>query len=263
MYLLANSHKIKTALVMTTMKKAVIIPHHLFEKMQMALHPNRENTDEIRDLNGLENIVNSNVDVDEKALLYQQELFKLLNNVREKKKDIEIPIVSVAPQNTNTPQVSSSQSLQPIEQTLQDILLPTQRRNGMVLYRIIKGRCHDITWDDNGVISILGSELQGSNIIDTIINLLSQRKQSLVQPVGFKALIPFLIKANIPQHLILNKERLRNLQSFQTPSISQILSATLPSTHKSQGKEINRLQKNRHRVRPYSTPKSVKRWLKF
>ena len=260
------------------MKKAIVLPHHVFEKMQSLIQTDNGLTSEEKSNNSskekeLTAITESHLPADEKALLYQEALFKLLRSTRESKKDIEIPIVESV-----SHQVSSSSTQ--LENHLYNILPLTQKRYGVALYRLLQDRCKDLVWNDNGVISFQGNTILGSNIVDIIINLLSQSKQSMkTVPIGFNVLKNCIRNANIPNNLIKNKERLRELQqqslSIKTPVTGYVtpfsnmppLSAATskgPSSSTPRSSLPTAVRRSaRIRQRPYIPASLVQRWKKL
>ena len=116
---------------------------------------------------------------------------------------------------TNTPAFTN---LDPMEHQLIGLLPASKKQNGEALYRLIRDRSSNLTWDSVGTLKIDNNIIGRTNIIDIIVDLLNQRG-SPIPPTGFSDILKYLKDINIPKHLIKNKYRQAVLTSTNSTPI--------------------------------------------
>ena len=85
----------------------------------------------------------------------------------------------------------------------------TMRRRAKLLLNVLKNH-PTLTWDKQGVVSVDGKPIPGSNIIDLVNDALRQRKG--FEPKGWEHFFQGLREVNVPQDYIGNKKRWTWLQ---------------------------------------------------
>jgi hypothetical protein len=90
----------------------------------------------------------------------------------------------------------------------------TFRPPAMVLMEELKKHPQAIKWSPNGEVSVQGTQLRGSNIVDLIGHVLRSRKTTQV-PVHGDAFLKVLADLNFPEELVKNKYQLSKFRSYK------------------------------------------------
>ena len=80
----------------------------------------------------------------------------------------------------------------------------TMRRKAKLLLNVLKNHPH-LSWDKQGIVSVDGKPISGSNIIDLVNDALRHRKG--FEPKGWESFFQGLREVNVPQDYIGNKKR--------------------------------------------------------
>lgn len=242
------------------MKKAVVIPHHVYQQMLKSVANNQSAASNSASLleNELKVISTSNDPIEKKNFLYQQALFKYLQSAHSDKKDIILPVLDEAaaplfhnveqqellknghnPQseqenvtsasmqlNTASPTSSFINAKSAIDIAMQESLSKHNKEKGMQLYNMLCNRGRGaVAWDDIGQIFINETKIPNSNIIDIVVDLLNTMGTA-PQPHGFKELVPYLREMNIPLHLLRNRMRSKTILNAGALEDKSSVSAT-------------------------------------
>ena len=218
------------------MKKAVVIPAHIFERFKNTsehgnidkqnLYINENKLEESYDTpdnieKTINKINNSGIGLDRKNFLYQQFLFKILRLVRENNLDIKLPILEYKDPTTSV--ITTSPVLPPVTtppatpivtnvapRILNDRMLQSlpkiQKVKGMQIYRII-ATIPEISWDDNGVISVNGTTIPQSDIVEIVLSLMPGGKKKKTSPIGLKQLQPYINAMKMTTNVIRSQSR--------------------------------------------------------
>jgi hypothetical protein len=91
----------------------------------------------------------------------------------------------------------------------QDLLMNTVpqkfRRQATNLYNVLKNS-NNVTWNENGEVTIKGKEIKGSNIVDLVNDVVRTRKNTSAE--GWQTLAGALKDMNVPQEFIGNTKML-------------------------------------------------------
>ena len=236
------------------MKKAVVIPHHVYHQMLKSMTNNQpaksHSTPTIEE--ELKLIHTSEDPIEKKNFLYQQALFKYLQSTHADKKDLILPVLGestlpsspkVAQQeflkNGNTSETSVQHtSVSPstipiidmskseIDETMQETLSKRNKQKGMHLYNMLRNRGKGkVSWNDIGEIFINDRRIPNSNIIDIVADLLNSVGKAS-PPRGFIELVPYLRAMNIPLHLLRSRARSKAISNAIT--LDDTSSAAVP-----------------------------------
>jgi hypothetical protein len=173
------------------MKKIVLVPQDL-------VHPARPVDETLDNLDAqMSKILKSyNIPTDVKVKQYNQVLQRYMFLKNERNKPIELEIAGYASGPTIHEQVLKG--------------LPDSKQNlGRLLLDFIT-RQSNIAIENNGELSINGSQIPNSNIIDLVHDLVRDRKNR-PPPTGSEALMKTLKQANMPIEYIGNKDRIGKL----------------------------------------------------
>lgn len=238
------------------MKKVAVIPYSDYEKMstqpvQQPL-PTTLYEPKIEQLSSVEKnlteILNSSMDIHEKRIKYQEILQKLID-LKER-------------YNTTKPinEVAEFETVKDFKNILETSLPMSVKNKGMALYNTLKGQ---INWDNDGQIVINGDPIVGSNIIDLISDLVRNWRRNPI--TGWPIIKQKLRTINFPKSLILNQDRLADLENVFTPSRA----VTVGSLDTASGTPLG-LMKKRTRKSPYPAAKKLRKkaevsrqWLKI
>ena len=252
------------------MKKIAVIPYSDYEKM------NNNNTSlprliqqplpitlyepKMEQLTSIENelmtILNSNMNIHEKRMKYQDILQKLVN-LKEKYGHSDNETVS-------TPEKEVKDTEEKDLKTILEYSLPiTVKNRGVALFNTLKNQ---IKWDKTGQIIIDDETIPGSNIIDLISDLVRNWRRSPV--TGWPIIRQKLRNINLPRSLILNTIRLEELENVQ--DIPETLASNIPRAMTSSATPPLGLTRTRVRKNPYPSVKRLRKqadvmrdWLKF
>ena len=133
---------------------------------------------------------------------YEQMLQRYLSGVAKSKEPIKIPLVE------NNDYGSSAMS-DDIVQSMGNN--PVLSRKTKFLLNLLS-RSPYISWDESGRVTINNKNLQGSNIIDLLNDVLRNRKHG--SPVGWEQFARVLASLNVPREFIHNEQRWAYIQSL-------------------------------------------------
>lgn len=223
------------------MIKSVVLPYEVFNKLNTRDSNNYSlnKTDLLE--KELGNILSNNgLSADEKTLLYTQMLQKFVKDVQHRQSDVELPVNSsplpsqpVSPSPTSAGSASSTV----LPNNLKDILLQAAGKNRQryagALFDFLENSS-DVSWDKNtGVVFVSGNKIDGSNIIDIVLDLSrpsysSKLGNSHPPPLGTKNVLDLLVKINAPQVLIRNSERIKNRTTVSSEKVLHSPQKNLP-----------------------------------
>ena len=156
----------------------------------------------------------------DKWMLYYQLLQRYFRHAEEERKPFSTQHEEKESQNYRENGISNEHILEAIPITL--------KRKATSLLNWIS-RKENIKWDSLGEVNLEGVKITGSNIVDLIRDLLSERKVS--PPIGMKEFCQVLKKLNVPSSLIINRTRWESGSDFYNspPPINTSAKST-PST---------------------------------
>lgn len=144
---------------------------------------------------------------------YQQMLQRRQFFHDQMRQPTEIPIIEKYNTNKSTPKFE--------EEILRTLPKAFKNKGELLFNRLC---CNEIiTWDSNGTVSINGSPLVGSNIVDLVCDVVRCKKSG--GPVGWKHFVEALRQINIPQEFIGNPQRRQ--QQLPQPSSPRPVFPTL------------------------------------
>lgn len=227
-------------------KKMVLIPSEAMERFQRnnirqvselsdgGGNSGRVSSDPITRLDSeMQSILNqSSKDDAEKWKLYQQILQRYLHFTEESRKPLRLEVHS---QPGDTPS-EKTDSVEPISgEKLSKVLatIPkTYQSKGELLLRHLTSNPKRFSWDANGVVSIDGAVIQGSNIVDLVNDGVRQRKG--FHASGRHAFARYLGSINTPQEYIGNPELRKGLTALSSPAT---ISPATPATSSGRGRQ--------------------------
>jgi hypothetical protein len=148
----------------------------------------------------------------DKWSLYYQLLQRYFRHMDEERK----PLLQ---ESDNTDQFEEEKI--PKEQILEVMPVSLQRKASALLNWI--DRSKGIKWNGTGEVSVGGKKISGSNIIDLVRDLLTERK--IPPPTGMKEFCVSLKKLNVPDSLIPNRSRWANFTSGYRSSNAGVMSS--------------------------------------
>ena len=97
----------------------------------------------------------------------------------------------------------SDPSSSKMNQLVIDSVPSTMKRKAQLLVSLLKNNLN-VSWEDDGTVKLYGKSIPGSNIIDSVNDVIRHRKGS--EPTGWQAFAKGLRDMNIPQDVIGNRE---------------------------------------------------------
>ena len=84
---------------------------------------------------------------------------------------------------------------------------------GLKIYNYLSSDSSTVKWDSSGTVSINGSRIPSSNIIDLISDLARSRKN--FEPHGVDKFVQAVARMNIPLDLVTNERRRNTILRFK------------------------------------------------
>ena len=180
---------------------------------------------------------------DERLKLYDQSFTRYLNVHDDYRPR---PVVSKV--STSPPAVIETETKDAIEEEILESVPKTMKTKAELLVRKMKAD-PNIAWSEKGELQYKGETVRGSNVVDSVNDVL--RKRKYFNPQGWETFGEALREANVPQNLIGHEDRWKYItQTKRTP-------------------RSRKRQQSPSPIRPYSpkTPrnrrKEVKNWVDF
>ncbi|KAK3915975.1 Nuclear protein MDM1 [Frankliniella fusca] len=129
--------------------------------------------------------------------MYNEALQRYLHFNNERKKPVRISVEDFSLDDTGDTAL--------IRQQLAAAMPKTYKAAALRLYDYLSTTGSRVTWDSSGLVSLEGTPVTNSNIIDLISDLTRSRKN--FEPVGVSNFIKTLSTLNIPLELIPNEKR--------------------------------------------------------
>lgn len=210
-------------------KKMVLIPSETMERIQRSSTRQTSDTSEevgnggrvsydpiTRLDNEMQSILNQpSKDDTEKWKLYQQILQRYLHFTEESRKPLSVEVHShpgtITSEKTDSVESNSDEKLSKVLATIPK----TYQSKGALLLRHLTADPKRFSWDANGVVSIDGTVIQGSNIVDLVNDGVRRRKG--FQAFGRNAFARYLASINTPQEYIGNPEVRKGLTAWSSP----------------------------------------------
>ena len=181
---------------MTHQKQRILVPYESVAR----LHDTPTSSPQTQ-MNSLDTEMNyilqqTYADDSEKWKRYNETLQRYLHFANEARKPIPIEIKSV-----------EDDSSQPVSmrQQLASVIPKTYKDQALKIHDYLTSTGSPVTWDRTGAVSIQGTVLRQSNIIDLISDLTRSRKN--FEPEGVTDFVQALANMNIPMDLIGNEKR--------------------------------------------------------
>ena len=196
---------------MNHVKKLVLVPHETVAR----LHDTPTSSPQTQ-MNSLDTEMNyilrqQYADDSEKWKKYNETLQRYLHFAKEGRKPFSIEIGTTVEDKKSTTTMPTSQT----REQLAALLPKTYKEQALKIHDYLSTEGSPITWDSSGLVSISGTSLPQSNIIDLIADLTRSRKN--FEPQGMSAFIKTLASLNIPLELVRNdKHRTAILQAKQS-----------------------------------------------
>lgn len=226
-------------------RKMLLIPPETLSRLQQPSQPTIETSNiTALDKEMMRILRLKDLDDSEKWSLYKRVLQKYLHFTSESKKPVTIPITSATTDAiVPTSSVNDSKLIKPTstESVLADVNINNDdvlnqilntipqslRKNTKSLYNHIQNS-QQISWNRYGVISVAGTPVQGSNIMDLISDVVRNRKHS--NPVGWEVFSKALAMSNIPETYIGNTRRQDFIRQQRAPYLRGIVSRKAVTT---------------------------------
>ena len=206
------------------MIKSVVLPFEVFDKMNSA-SAFTNNKNEMLETELRKVLDDKKLDPDEKRLMYSQLLHKYVKSVQDLKADVVLPVNSTTANTstsltnisrTNAGSINGDNSSMEKWQSLLDVA--SNKVNAKAVKNLFDyiSNLPSVDIDAiSGEIRINGEKINGSNIVDVILDLashplkLKKSKSGLLQspPIGTYNLLHHLKENNIPQTFIKNTAR--------------------------------------------------------
>lgn len=248
-------------------KKMFLIEPETIEKLKRPITYNNPMTSLDQDM---ENILKSKVNDEEKWKLYQQTLQRYLHFIKQGRQPIPIGIPHTS--NNDQEDVSQPKNNEHYEyesekenkitkyekEEILNIIPKTYRNKADAVINKLKSHSDRISWNDQGVVSIDGETLSGSNITDLIGDILRPLKRK--QPTGSDKFLHFLYDINLPMECVGNPDRCLYLHKLYIEKYKKDVKSTPKVDYSIPRKytELSqRLKKEAHdRIKDSSTPLS-------
>ena len=150
-------------------------------------------------------VLNSNVDDDEKVLLYNQVLSRYRDVYA---KSQEPATLEIRDSRLTAAAGATAPSLRMREEILHYIPKTFKTKAVDLLDRI--DRSHDITWNDKGELVVKNQVVSGSHIVDLVGDIIWSRQQD--PPTGWREFADALIDLHLPSELVGNSKRLEYMK---------------------------------------------------
>jgi len=187
---------------MNHVKKMILVPHDSVARMNDP-SPSVSHT-QMSTLDTEMNYIlrKQYADDSEKWKKYNEALQRFLHFSKESNKPISLEIASLLDdkEEKENPNPTSA-----VRQQLASVLPKTYKDQALKIHDYLSVSGSPITWDANGVVSLKGTPVPHSNIIDLISDLTRYRNN--FDPHGVTHFIQTLAKLNIPLDLIGNEKR--------------------------------------------------------
>ncbi|KAK3916522.1 Putative uncharacterized transposon-derived protein [Frankliniella fusca] len=182
---------------MNHVKKMILVPHESVAKLNDPTPPPTETQLSSLDTE-MELILRKKYADDSlKWKLYNEALQRYLHFNNERKKPVRISVEDFSLGDTGDTAL--------IRQQLAAAMPKTYKAAALRLYDYLSTTGSRVTWDSSGLVSLEGTPVTNSNIIDLISDLTRSRKN--FEPVGVSNFIKTLSTLNIPLELIPNEKR--------------------------------------------------------
>ncbi|KAK3931294.1 Twinkle protein, mitochondrial [Frankliniella fusca] len=218
-------------------KKMILVPHESVAR----LHDPTPSTTETQ-LSALDNEMElimrkKYADDSLKWKLYNEALQRYLHFNNERKKPVRISVEDFSLDDTGDTAL--------IRQQLAAAIPKTYKAAALRLHDYLSTTGSRVTWDSSGLVSLEGTPVTNSNIIDLISDLTRSRKN--FEPVGVSNFIKTLYTLNIPLELIPNeKRRVAIIQARNQDGGGTVVPITKPKRVRNRVTKIKRLTKPKH-----------------
>ena len=206
-------------------KKYVVIPHEEYELLKSkTLSNNTLHNPMKQDLRRAEQAMNetlaNNLPPDEKVRLFTEEL----NNMKKRYDDLTrskpIRVVMDKKEEIEKDKSDGEEKVHnDIDTFLSEALVKTipkqSRAEAKLLFEHLQNHPEIITWNKRGEIKFKGDELNGSNLIDLIANVMTNRKTTSGSLLHDTIFLKALSETNVPERWIKNKSSRKLLQSYK------------------------------------------------
>lgn len=192
-------------------KKMLIVPVEEFQRTLSAQQNSTNTTVSQLDSEMLKLLNNKTLSDKDKWDQYQQVLQRFLHFATQNRKPVSIPIIDTGDQN--------GVDIESIVNTFSK----TYKHDAKNLLSAIVRRSDLISWDSNGAITIRGTYIPNSNIIDVIHDVVRMRKP--VHPPGWSELMDVFLEMNIPSEFVTNPISRQYLAKLKTGSQSALSSS--------------------------------------
>lgn len=207
-------------------KKMVLVPPEFFNRMSMSnsaftsvpqitnndqSHPPTLYSNVKTPLTDMEYEMNNilhdqNLDERQKWNQYYQILQRFFHHAKSLRQPVELGVKDSNNNNDNNLNTLSDNDI------ISTFPLSMQKQAERLLNWIKRSNAK-VEWDEKGEVTMKGYTISNSNIIDLIGDLLRHRKTA-IPPVGYQGFIKVLKESNIPEELIGNKERAKQMSTL-------------------------------------------------
>ena len=181
----------------------------------------------------MQDVLESNKNVHDKADAYQQALWSYLNRF-EQYKDRPLGKVQLVTQENKPTSVVDREADSVEQDVIQSVPKSMKNKAERLLQRL---KDHpDVKWNSLGEFEYQGQSIKNSNLTDLVNDVLRKRKHA-VAPLGWETFANVLQRINVPQDLVGNLARwsyMRKSDWFNTPRISP-RNVALTSVKKTKG----------------------------
>lgn len=219
-------------------KKMTLVPEELARAVQASMGSSQPTRKVLSNLDeSIRSILESdNVSDKEKVVLYHETLQKYLQLQQQEARPTSIHLrVSEQPSPGSNvqdalPKSEMERTSSIREQVLKMLPVTLKHKATLLMDHILKQPEDDLwSWNRRGELIFNGRVIGGSNMIDLMYDVLKDRK--MVEPTGWQYFLHVLRDANVPESLIMNKDRREILQQIKLKNIGASKSPkVLPQT---------------------------------
>ena len=202
---------------LSNVKKMVVIDQQSLERMKTSPTPALTRASALD--SEMERLLQSDMDAHDKWVAYNQLLQRYLHIADGNRKPVTIRIVDKQSGGPSVQDIGTDAN-DPIQQQVVNSVPNAFRRKAGLLYSLLRNSGL-VNWNARGEISLDGSELRGSNIVDLISDAVRLRKN--FNPAYSLEFAALLSKLNAPQELVGNPERWKLIQRARMLSMGSPL----------------------------------------
>lgn len=198
-------------------KKYVVLSQEEYQRLkenhqQALIHPEKNNLQKSE--TEMKNVLDSGLPSDEKIRLFTEELNNLKTRYDDLRKPRPFEVISKMDKEA-TKNVSVKDEKDNIERAVLHSISKGSKKEAELLVDHLKAHPNVIRWNGIGEMMFRGRVIPGSNIIDMIIDTVTNRKNSKISVMDKSIFVKALAESNVPAEWIKNKEQFEMLKSYR------------------------------------------------